>query len=713
MSGARTLNADVDLDIKGLFSAIYRKKWLIVFLTLLSGVMLFVALTLVSPRYKSDAQILIKKRESVFTRIQTNELQQTGGEFDEQAVASQVIIMNSDDLASKVIKKLNIENLPEFQKKASGSNLLDLAKSLIATPDRESASTTEFGGEFIVDPGVLKQFKEQLTVYTAEKSRVAVVEFWSTDRALAQQVPNTLAEVYLEFTRSATLDSNESATSWLGPEIDALRADVAAAEAKVAEFRSSSDILLGNNNSLLATQQLSEVSSELSRVRADVSSAEAKLASIRSAIASGGSVDAIPEVISSPLIQRLRERQVALQAEISQLSTTLLDSHPRIKALRSQLPDLENQIRIAANNIVTSLENNVDLARKQENVLLQDVNRLKAESLRVGEAEVQLRALEREAASQRERLESYLGRYNEAQSRQVSGYVPSEARIIEHAVVPSEAYFPKVVPFTLAGMTAVALLSIVGVLAAELLSGRAFKPMRPVREEDIPERVVANAPGLVPQTRDLLVDPAPVAIAPERIANDRDVFGLTFACQAIESLGEGMVAVASCDGGHAGTDVTMNIGRYLSDRGFTVAIADLTSDNSTAGAILGDNDLPGLGEVLGGVNTLREVLYTDNASSAHILASGNLQLGKSGLANLPTVIDALMESYDFVVTDCGTVGPAGLAKIADSQTVILIPVEGADFANCKTLERNLHSAGYGESIMVRSKVSERSAMSAA
>ena len=50
-------------------------------------------------------------------------------------------------------------------------------------------------------------------------------------------------------------------------------------------------------------------------------------------------------MLSSELIQRLRERQVQLKADIADLSTTLLDNHPRIRALRSQLADLDEQIR--------------------------------------------------------------------------------------------------------------------------------------------------------------------------------------------------------------------------------------------------------------------------------------------------------------------------------------------------------------------------------
>ncbi len=51
---------------------------------------------------------LIKKRESIFTRIQSNEFQPNGGEFDEQAVGSQVLVLSSDDLAIRVIKKLDL-----------------------------------------------------------------------------------------------------------------------------------------------------------------------------------------------------------------------------------------------------------------------------------------------------------------------------------------------------------------------------------------------------------------------------------------------------------------------------------------------------------------------------------------------------------------------------------------------------------------------------
>ncbi len=730
MSGPRNLTADVDLDLKGLMGAIWRKKWLILLLTLITAVIVFVAASAIAERYKADAQILIKKRESIFTRIPGNEFQNNGGEFDEQAVGSQVLVLNSDDLAIRVIKALELESHPEFAKKAAEPGILDLAKSLIAKGNESSVAGGGEGMAMVVDPGVLKQFKEQLTVYSADKTRVAVIEFWSTDRKLAKLVPNALAEEYIEFTRSERLESDRSATGFLEPEIQELRKSVMEAEEKVAAFRSQSDILLGNNNALLATQQLSEVSSELSRVKAERLSAEAKIESIRAALNDGGSLDVIPEVISSPLIQRLREREVNTKAEISELSSTLLPNHPRIKALRSQLPEVESQIRQAANNILRSLENNVGLARKQEAALLQDVNRLKAESSRVNEAEVELRALEREAAAQRERLEDYLGRFNEAQSRQASGYVPSEARIIERAVLPAESYFPKVIPFTIVGALGMLILSMVGVLSVELMSGRAFKPMDELDPELVPESLKArdvspavtasvprgrappaSPPPLAPRMDDLLRDPQPVMYTPSDVANDRDIFGLSFAMQAVEGIGATRVAVISPDvDGESHTAISL--ARYLASRGSSVVLTDFTGDGRTATDMLGRAGMPGLFDVLAGNRSLKDALFVDTQSQVHVLASGTPVPGIE-MDNLEKLTSSLEKSYDFPVFSCGNAGLNGLSRIADARTVVIIPTSDDTFNECKLLERQLKASGYSDTILVRSENSRKSAVHAA
>ena len=52
-----------------------------------------------------------------------------------------------------------------------------------------------------------------------------------------------------------------------------------------------------------------------------------------------------------------------LKADIADLSTTLLDNHPRIRALRSQLADLDGQIRGEAQKVLKGLETQAQTAQ--------------------------------------------------------------------------------------------------------------------------------------------------------------------------------------------------------------------------------------------------------------------------------------------------------------------------------------------------------------
>src|SRR5690606_30273256 len=166
-----------------------------------------------------------------------------------------------------------------------------------------------------------------------------------------------------------------------------------------------------------------------------------------------------------------------LRAQIADLSTTLLSNHPRIRALQSQLADLDAQIRSEARKVLEGLEAEAAAAGQREQELTADLERRKETSAQAEQDQVELRALEREAGAQRELLESYLMRYREAAARLDRNYLPVDARIFSRAVVPIEPYFPKVIPITFAAFAGSLLLMGIVVLLQELFSGRAMRPV--------------------------------------------------------------------------------------------------------------------------------------------------------------------------------------------------------------------------------------------
>src|SRR6185437_2032857 len=98
-----------DVELRALGQALLRHKNWIIVPTLVVAALSIAAVNLVTPRYKSEARILIDGRENIFLR--PNEERSA---LDAEAVTSQVQLLLSRDLAREVIKKNKLAQRPEF-----------------------------------------------------------------------------------------------------------------------------------------------------------------------------------------------------------------------------------------------------------------------------------------------------------------------------------------------------------------------------------------------------------------------------------------------------------------------------------------------------------------------------------------------------------------------------------------------------------------------
>jgi len=686
MSGVQSTAGDVDVDLGHLFASLAR-NWLRLLLVALAVTGLaFVLASLATPHYRAETRLLIETRESVFTRPDGS------GEnerpmLDEEGVTSQVEVIGSTDILKQVAKQLDLAGRPEFD---AAEEMSTISRFLVI------AGLKADPNEMPPEERVLKAFREQLTIYRVEKSRVIVIQFSSSDPKLAAEVPNAIADAYLAFQRTSKLESSTEATDWLKPEIADLNQRVKDAEARVASFRSQSDLLIGQNNSALATQQLSELSSELSRVRANRSAAEATAQSVRQALKSGGSIDAVPEVLSSGLIQRLRERQIQLRTDIADLSTTLLPNHPRIKALNSQLADLDVQIRAQAEKVLAGLVNEAASADLREKQLVAYLNRLKVESGRVSEEEVELRALEREAAAQRALLESYLTRYREASSRQDRNYLPVDARVFSRAIVPSESYFPKVMPIVGAAFVGSLLLMAIFTLLRELFSGRAMRPaagsrVSPVTQVPMPVRRAASLPDEAePRSWD---DAGELVVAVEYEDAQPEVQPLDdeeplvaampakpHAGISIETAAEKLIAggaaraiFISPEGDDAAATAVL-VAREVADTGLRVLLLDLTASGAASRPMLDGGRYPGITNMLASEAQFSDVIRADHYSDCDVMPVGTADPARAMRAadRLPIIMESLTTAYDLVVVECGPADADEIRRLVGDGTEVLV-----------------------------------------
>ncbi|RWB80587.1 exopolysaccharide transport family protein [Mesorhizobium sp.] len=703
--------ADVDVDLRQLFASLARNWLRIVLVTLVVTGLAFALAWLATPYYKATAKLEIGSRESEYTRPPgTNDDDKPI--LDEQGVATQVQIISSPDILKQVATKLNLDKLPEFDEtlKMSALGRILVLVGLKSDP-------------FDIPPEerVLNAMHDKLNVYAVEKTRAIAIEFASKDPQLAADVANGIAIAYIASKSDAKLESNAAATDFLAPEIADLQNRVRDAEAKVAAFRAQSDLLMGGNNAVLPTQQLAELSSELSRVRASRAAAEASAESVRRALQNGGSLDSVPEVLSSELIQRLRERQVELRANIADLSTTLLDNHPRIRALKSQLADLDGQIRNEAQKIIRGLSAQVQTAKAREDQLVADVNTLKAASARAGEQQVQLDALQRDANVQRQQLESYMASYNAAASRKDRKYSPVAASLIAQAQVPSQPYFPKIGPITGAAAAASLLLMAIGTLLGELFSGRAMRPAPGARfesieqvampvartepaiddqrrafapyeeaapghsiaEAELPRRaesepVEVHAPAAGPaDSVDGPSQPGKSALEPRQ--SRLGEIDVDKAAEKLIASGAARAIFVSPEGDEAAASAVL-VAREVSDAGLRVLLLDLTASGAASRPMLDWSLFPGITNLLASEAQFSDVIHPDLYSDAHVIPVGTADPVRAMRAadRLPIIMQSLTTAYDLVVVECGPADAQGISRLVGDGTEVFLSMLEAD-----------------------------------
>src|SRR6267378_3278942 len=474
-----------DLDLRALGEALVRKRGWIIVPTALAAVLSITAVNFVTPRYKSEARILIDGRENVFLRP-NGERNEERNALDAEAVTSQVQLVQSRDLAREIIKKNKLADRPEFDPVLQG---ISPVKSLLALfgIGRDPFSLTP-------EERVLDAYFDRFTAYAVDKSRVIVIEFQSRDPELAARVANSIAEGYLVLQQNARQEQAKSAGQWLSGEIENLRKKVADAESRVEDFRSKSSLFVGTNNTTLSNQQMGEINTQLNNARALKSDAESKARLIKEMLQSGKPIEA-SEVLNSELVRRLSEQRVTLRAQLAEQSSTLLDGHPRIKELKAQLADIDRQLREEASKLSRSFENDSRIASGRVEGLTSSLDQLKKQASSNNGQDVQLRALEREAKAQRDLLESYLAKYREANTRENIEAAPADGRIISRASVSNTPAYPKKLPIVLIATLATLLLTSGLIVTGALLRMTAPRAVAAPVSPAAPAQAPAVAPA--------------------------------------------------------------------------------------------------------------------------------------------------------------------------------------------------------------------------
>jgi capsular exopolysaccharide synthesis family protein len=648
-----------------IIDVLWRRKLLIfsVVIVLMAGAAVQIASLI--PLYDARALVLIDTRRNAMSDLQAIV---SGSQADLLQVQTQVDIIRSQALAIEVARRLELMREPEFAAAIARrpGGLAAQFAPLLALAGRPPPPAPVLTDDEKLRSAAVILVADKMTVVNDARSYVIAVQARTEDPELAARIANTYAEVYLAFNKqlkdSAVLRANHFLDQRLAPLKDKLRE----AEREVANYREQTGLIEDRSTSsggerrvTVLGQQLAQLNTQLVQATAARLQREVSLEQIRAAQAGRGSLYAIPEVVASPLIQRLRTQQSEVGTRLASLAQSRLEANPALVALRAEDREVRTRIDDEVAKIVGSITSEVAAARAREEALRQSLAELQGQVADQNKAEIRLRELESEATAARLVYTETLNRA-EQNSNQRDGQQP-DATMVSPATVPLAAAPPTKRQLLVLSFFAACLIAVIAALVRDRLE-TGFRTAEQVEEE-----TGLSALGFIPRARDK---------ATALMLDDRDVpFG-----EAVNTV-RGALQMADV----AGRPKVVLVTSALPDEGKTFFSVALARSVARAGgrSLLVDCDLrrPGVAATLGlaprqGVAALvagqgvAELVQRDEATQLDVITAAgareNVQTIVSSDA-LRSLVAEARSHYDIIVID----SPPVLA-VVDSRVLSLM-----------------------------------------
>jgi capsular exopolysaccharide synthesis family protein len=291
----------------------------------------------------------------------------------------------------------------------------------------------------------IEQVRNRLVAQDIRRSYVIKIGFTASTAEKAARLANAFAEQYLAAQIDAKMALTSSANEWAKTQLDTAGAELRKAEAAIEQFRALHNAIIevAPGNSVAVSQQLAHLLNNLNGQLATATqariAAETRVAAAQELI-KRHRIYAIPDVLSSPLIQQLRIEEARATARLAHSSSIEGPKHPAWKALNSELGRLRESIDSNVNQIVSNLESNAKDARAREQELASKIESMRKDVGDASKQQLQLSILERRAEGRRTFYAALEKRYAET-SALMHGVYP-DARIVSRATPQPLASWP-------------------------------------------------------------------------------------------------------------------------------------------------------------------------------------------------------------------------------------------------------------------------------
>ncbi len=409
-----------------------RRYWYVAALLAVLGALAGLAAgTLIKPRFTSYSDVLVdpSNLQVLADDIYTNSAQ---GDAQLLDVESKMRVLSSTNVLTRVVKSLNLE---------SSDDLLEPEIPFLANLFTHDASKQD------TFAAAIRALGERVKVRREERSYVVTASVWAHTPEQSAVLTDALVQAFIAELAKGEADGALATSAALNERLGQLQADAAAAESAVAEYRRQHGLPVVNPTSeQLSTQSAVQLNTQVATAREALIAAEALYSNLTTSSAEGRLNAAAQE---STTLANLRQQYATARQRADSLASTLGRLHPTLVAAQSEVASLQSEIDREIARVVQTARTSVETARAVLAQLTDAASKQLGEVFTDDDAQVELRQLERAAASKVAIYESFLTRAQEVTQR--SQIDTTNVRVISPAIAPISRNYPPRTVLLIAG----------------------------------------------------------------------------------------------------------------------------------------------------------------------------------------------------------------------------------------------------------------------
>lgn len=632
---------DDGLDLRKYLRVIIKRRRLILGVIGVFILLGMIATFLMTPIYQATATLQIDREAA--NVVQVEGLQTSENLGDPQFYQTQYELLQSRTLAEKTVASIGLADDQAFLVKGSQSPLAWIRSSLAALFKAPAAETEAAEADSVADRlqrsavGVLQ---DGLVVSPVRNSRLVKVSFRHPNAAITERVANGVAEAFIAANLDRKYDATSYARKFLEERLQQLKVKLEESEAQLVAYAMQQGIINLDDRQSLKGSDLALVNTKLVEARNERIRLEGMWKQAQATKGFG-----LMQIMDNPTIQKNRDLRAQLAAEYQQKLGLYKPAFPAMIRLKSQIAELDAQAQEAIKVIKLSIKAQYDAAKREEEMLGEQVDMTKADVLDQRNRSIKYNILQREVDTNRTLYDGLLQRYKEIGV--AGGVGTNNISVIDRAEVPGAPASPKLTLNLLISLLAGTMLGVAGAFGLEYLDDTFKSP------EDVESGLAMPVIGIIPRPHQgvALAD----ALTDARSSISEAYRSLRTALQF--STAEGVprtLLITSSRPSEGKSTTAATLARAFTQIGMKVLIIDADLRNPSLHKEFQRPNELGLSNYLAGAKLPQEVVQETSVKDLTFISSGPLPPNPAELlagARLVSLLSLASESFDVVVVD--------------------------------------------------------------